>query len=109
MVAIDGQGFDKPGQVLIAATGWQQNADAKLEELGGNRVTLRNRWGREPVLCEGVPAEITLSIGPDKVKLYPLDEPGNRRPAVPVSETEGKAILTLTPEHKTVWYEVEIR
>ncbi len=109
MVAIDGQGFAKPGRILIAATGWEQNSDAKLEELGGNRVTLRNRWGREPIFCEGVPAEVFLPVGAEKVKLYPLDESGNRRAAVPVSETDGKALLTLGPKHKTVWYEVEIR
>jgi len=109
MVVLDGEGFDKSGRILIAATGWEQNTGAKLEELGGNRVTLRNRWGREPVLCEGVPAEITLPVEPEKVKFYPLDESGNRRAAVSVSGTDGKAVLHLGPEHKTVWYEVEIR
>jgi hypothetical protein len=38
-----------------------------------------------------------------------LDESGNRRAAVTVSESDGKAILALGPKHKTVWYEVEIR
>jgi len=109
ITAIDGPAIGKPGRILIAATGWQQNADAKLEELGGNRITLRNRWGREPVLCEGVPAEITLSVDAAKVRFYPLDESGNRRAASPVSEAEGKAKLTLGPRHKTVWYEVEVR
>ena len=99
LVAIDGEGFDKPGRILIAATGWQANSDAKLEELGGNRVTLRNRWGREPILCEGVPAEIVLPVAPEKVKFYPLDESGNHRPAATVSESNGKALVTLGPAH----------
>ena len=48
MVAIDGPGFDRPGRILIAATGWVQNQDAKLERLGGNRVTLGDRGARSP-------------------------------------------------------------
>jgi hypothetical protein len=109
MVAIDGKGFDKPGRILIAATGWEQNSDAKLESLGGSRVTLRDRWGREPILCEGVPAAILLPVEPDRVTFYPLDESGNRRPSAPVAGRDGKTLLTLGPQHKTVWYEVEIR
>ncbi len=109
MVAMDGQDFDQPGRILVAATGWQQNADAELEELGGNRVTLRDRWGNEPVLCEGVPAEITLPVEAAKVRFFPLDESGNRRKAAPVFEAENKAKLILGPQHVTVWYEVEIQ
>jgi len=109
MVCVDGQGFDRPGRILIAATGWVQNQDAQLERLDGDRVTLRDRWGSEPVLCEGVPAEIALPVAAERVKFYPLDESGNRRAAVACGQRDGKALLVLGPEHKTVWYEVEIR
>jgi len=37
------------------------------------------------------------------------DRPGNRRPAVPSSDHDGKAAVVLDPGHKTVWYEVEVR
>ena len=109
MVAIDGEGFDKPGRILLAATGWQENSGAKLENLGGNRVTLRDRWGREPILCEGIAAAILLPAEPERVKFYPLDESGNRRPSAPVADRDGKTLINLGPQHKTVWYEVEIR
>ena len=108
MVAIDGEGFDSPGRILVTATGWVQNQGTELEELGGDRVTLGTNWGTEPVLCEGIPAEILLPVAPDRVRFYPLDESGNRRPAVPCAEREGKASVVLDPRHKTVWYEVEI-
>jgi len=109
MTCLDAQGFDRPGRVLIAATGWVQNTESEVEELGGDRITLRDRWGSEPLLCEGIPAEILLPAAPDRVRFYPLDESGNRRAPVPVSARDGRAALALGPEHKTVWYEVEIR
>jgi hypothetical protein len=108
MTCLDGQGFDRPGRILIAATGWVQNTGAEVEDLGNNRITLRNRWGSEPVLCEGIPAEVLLPAAPDRVRFCPLDESGHRRAPVPVSARDGRTALHLGPEHKTVWYEVEI-
>jgi hypothetical protein len=109
LVAVDGDGFQRPGRLLVTATGWVQNQGMELEQLGGDRVTLGRRWGTEPVLCEGVPAEILLPVKGDRVRFYPLDESGNRRQAVPCTERDGKAVVVLAPKHKTIWYEVEIR
>ncbi len=110
MVAVEGEQLGgKPGRILIAATGAVQNTGAQLEDLGDNRVTLRNRWGTEPVLCEGIPATLVLPVAAERVRLYPLDESGNRRGAVPVAAEGGRAVVELLPRHKTLWYEVEIR
>lgn len=109
LTCIDGQGFGSPGRILIAATGNIHNKGANLRDLGGSRVTLGNQWGDEPVTCEGVPAGITLPADPARVTLYPLDESGNRREAIPVATRDGKAVLELGPKHKTLWYEAEVR
>ncbi len=109
MVAVDADSFGLPGRILIAATGLVHNTDAQLEELGGDRVTLGARWGSGPVLCEGIPATILLPARAEGVRCYPLDESGNRRPAVPVEVRDGKALVTLRGEYRTVWYEVEMR
>jgi hypothetical protein len=109
MTAIDGDGFDRPGRILVAATGWVQNRDAKLEHLGGPRITLRDQWGREPVLCEGIQASLTLPVPAERVKCYPLDEAGRRRAAISVGGCGNAAQVDLAPRHKTVWYEVVIR
>jgi hypothetical protein len=108
LVCIDGPGFDQPGRILVAATGWTQNRDAQLQDLGADRVTLGRQWGREPVLCEGVPIEIMVPAAAERVRFYPLDENGDRRDVV-ASPAKGQAVLKLTPEHQTVWYEAEIR
>ena len=109
LVALDGEGFDRPGRVLVAATGWVQNTGARLEELGGQRVTLGNRWGKEPILCEGIPAEIVLPVPPDRVTIYPLDPAGSRGRPIPPGVRDGRAAVPLGPQHKTLWYELVIR
>jgi len=109
MVAMDGARFDRPGRILIAATGWVQNQDAQLERLANDRVTLRNQWGNEPVMCEGVPGEIVLPMAAERVKFYALDESGNRRAAIGCSERDGKTVLILSGKHNTVWYEAEVQ
>jgi hypothetical protein len=48
-------------------------------------------------------------VAADRVRLYPLDESGNRRAVVECTQRDGKALLNLDPKHKTVWYEVEVR
>jgi hypothetical protein len=108
MVAVDGRDFKSPGRILIAATGWVGNQGAELEHLGGDRVTLGNRWGEGPTLCEGIPAEITLPVPPDRVRFYPLDESGNRREAAAVTPRDGGSVLPLSPRHRTHWYEAEL-
>lgn len=109
MVCLDGEGFDKPGRILIAATGLVHNSGAVLRKVGNNRFTLGNDWGKAPVMCEGVAAEIILPIGAERVRVYLLDGSGNRRGQMEVGNDNGRAKVVLGPKHKTLWYEVEIR
>jgi hypothetical protein len=109
LACMEGEGFDRPGHILVAATGMVRNKGAQLERLGGDRVTLRDHWGTEPVLCEGVPARIVLPVAAARVKVYALDESGQRRGAVEVEDQGGKTILPLDGRYRTVWYEVEVR
>jgi hypothetical protein len=101
----------KPSRLLIAATGRCINSDMKLENLGDNRITAGRNMGRAPVLCEGIPATLTLPLPPSRVTLYPLDQSGTRRTAIPAKSTDDSksSIITLSPEYQTVWYEVEIK
>ncbi len=109
LVCIDGDGFDQPGRVLVAATAVVRNTGAELERLDGDRITLGDRWGSEPVLCEGVCAEIRLPLSAQRVRYYPLDPSGARGPVIEAAEQDGQAVVKLDPKHQTVWYEIEIR
>lgn len=109
LVSIDAAAFDRPGRILIAATGLVQNQGAELQHLSGNKVTLGDRWGTEPILCEAVPCEILLPVAADRVRLFPLNESGERGEPVPVDGRDGKALLRLDPKHRTLWYEAQVK
>ncbi|WP_347243623.1 carbohydrate binding domain-containing protein [Thermogutta sp.] len=107
LTVIKGDGFDRPGRILLAATGKVQNTGWDLRK-EGDRVTVGRRWGEEPILCEGVPARIVLPVTANRVRVYALDEAGRPNGAVPV--TGGNpAVVEIGPQYKTLWYEIEIQ
>jgi hypothetical protein len=101
--------FQRPGRILLAATGLVENAGTQLEQLQDDRVTLRNHWGTEPVMCEGITADVSLPVPADKVEFYNLDEAGRRKAKIPVTAAGTKTILPLRPSAQTVWYEAVVR
>ncbi|MDR0703383.1 MAG: carbohydrate binding domain-containing protein [Planctomycetaceae bacterium] len=93
---------------LLVATGEMTNTGMKLEPLGDDKVTVGNRWGNEPVRCEGIPAEITFKTPAKTVKLWSLDESGNRKQELPVKQNDNCFTLELKPEYQTIWYEIKM-
>ncbi len=60
------------------------------------------------MLSEGIGCEIVLPYAAARVKVYALDERGDRKAAVPVSEEAGKAAFRIGENFQTLWYEIEI-
>ena len=94
-------------QLLITATGYVQNTGWGWEELGDNRVTVRDNWGTAPTLVEGIPARITLPMPASVVQAYALDERGARKAKLPVGrDSSGRAVVQIGAQYQTLWYEV---
>jgi hypothetical protein len=106
--AMDGGGFGRAGRILITATGHTENSGWGWEQ-EGNRVTVRRNWGEAPSMAEGIPATITLPARSDRVEAYVLDEQGQRRGSLPVESANGRALIAIGPQHRTLWYEAVIR
>jgi len=101
--------LDRPERMLLAATGRMINTDAELRELGNDRITLDDRWGRAPIRCEGIPAELEMPFDSTQLKVWALNGDGERRRSVPVrSAASGRCSFTIGPEYQTLWYELEI-
>ncbi len=113
LCVIEGEGFRGPARILLAATGYAQNAQANIEKLDGDRITLRRNWGTEPILCEGIPGVVTLPVPAERVNAWALDEAGNRKAQLRVSRPtiRGAQIsaVEIHPRYQTLWYEISIK
>ncbi|MBR1633379.1 MAG: carbohydrate binding domain-containing protein [Bacteroidales bacterium] len=104
----------RPGRYLLAATGLVQNTGQKIVPLDmPERISSSQEdggsFGKSPVLCEGIPATLTLKGQAGKVKCFALDPDGKVTMSVPVKDaSSGDAILEIGPQYSTVWYEIVI-
>ncbi|MDR0328939.1 MAG: carbohydrate binding domain-containing protein [Planctomycetaceae bacterium] len=90
---------------LFVITGETRNTDMVLESLEGDRITVGNRWGKPPVLCEGVAVQMLWgNVKPGQLRCWALDESGNRRVEVVVDREN----IQMGPQYKTIWYEIEV-
>lgn len=110
LTVMDGDGFTGPARILVTATGYVENTGMGWESRD-EYVTVRQRWGDEPSLAEGVPARIELPVAPARVTAYALDGAGDRREPVAVAphpDDPHRAVLEIGPAYRTLWYEIEI-
>jgi hypothetical protein len=105
LTVMEGKLASGPARLLVTATGYAENTDMKWKSARHDSVG--RDWGKAPSLVEGVGARITL---PRKaVRVWALDERGQRQGALDVKVSGGKATFTLGPERRTLWYEVELK
>jgi hypothetical protein len=107
ITAVDGDTIAEPGRVLITASGETANTGQRWKDKA--RTSVGRAWGGRPSLVEVVPAAITLPAPAAKVKAWALDERGRRAAPAPVAaDPTGRAVVSIGPPAKTLWYEVEI-
>ena len=111
LVSHDATGFDRPGRILLAATGLSHNKGAKFTfaQDGVSMSCRGDDWGKGGVVNEGVPLEVTLPVAATAVACWALDERGERKAQVAVADAGGRAKVAVGSEWKTVWYELEIK
>lgn len=97
-----------PAYVLVTATGLVENTDMGWKN--PEHTTVGRNWGVAPTLVEGIPARLVFSAPAAQVQAWALDERGQRREALPVAaEGADHAAISLGPQWRTLWYEVEVR
>lgn len=106
MTAMDGPDFKSPGRILITASGYAENTGTQWKDAAKSSVG-RN-WGKAPSVVEGISAVITLPVSASQVQAWALDERGQRGGEIKIEPSAEGALLKLGPEHKTLWYELDI-
>ena len=72
-------------------------------------ITVGNQWGTSPSFVEGINAEIILPYPKNRVKVYALDNKGERMILVETQQdtsTTSKFVISHT--YQTLWYEIEV-
>lgn len=100
LTLLDGADFKTAKRILITATGTAENTG--MQWTGDRKDSVGTQWGKAPSLVEGVAARITLPVS-TKLKAWALDDRGQRRAEVPLVD----GVLEISPEHRTLWYELE--
>ncbi len=103
LTLMEGDSFTGAAKALLVLTGSTENTDMGWNE---DHTSVGNRWGRSPSRVEVVPATVELPLPPGRVQVWPLDEQGQRITQLPVTEHEGKALVTVESSSGTLWYEV---
>ena len=103
-----GFGADGAASVLVAASGVAANEGAKIKRVSDKLVRLLDR-GHAPVCAEGIPCELTIPAPPARVKCWALGPDGERtREIAPALAGGGCSAIRLSPDYRTLWYEVSI-
>jgi hypothetical protein len=95
-------------RALITTVSAAENTGWNLRDLGEGRITLGNQWGDAPTRVAVPTATLTLPYPAARVRVWALGEDGKRARALkPTPVGNDRAAVELSPQHRTLWYEVE--
>jgi len=105
VVSLDGKPIEGSEHLLISVVGKVEN-----QEMGWNesRTSVGTNWGTGPVLAEGISAKLVLDAGARSAEAFALDGGGGRSGSVTCRAEKGALVLSIGPQHRTLWYEVVI-
>jgi hypothetical protein len=105
---LEGDKFDAAagGHAIIVATGDNENSGQVWKD--ASKTSIGSKWGGAPALVEVIPATFTLPVAAARVKVWALDERGERMSELAVNDVEGKAQFAIGNNGITLWYEVAI-
>ena len=93
-------------KLLMVLTGNVENTNMGWTD--ASHTSVSNNWGKAPTLVEVIPATIDLPFPSAATRAWVLDETGQRKTALGVSDNNGKARIVLNGATASLWYEVEV-
>jgi len=98
----------RPSRWLVTATGSAENS--AMQWKSPEHSSVGRNWGKAPSLVEGISARIIVPLSAKKARAWALDERGEHKGQLLLEPNDGgHAVLVISPQYKTVWYEVDAR
>lgn len=98
--ALDGRPIAESNRILVVAVGRVENTDMGWND---DRTSVGTRWGKPPIVAEGIGASIAL---PNGRTVQALDGTGRPKGEVPSNHKEGRLAFRIGPQYETIWYAV---
>ena len=109
----------KSAKLLLTATGccgnpgmnWRiyPNTPTSFPPPADVNITVGNQWGNAPSFVEGINADIVLPYPKNRVKVYALDNKGERIGLVETQQLSTTSTkFAISYNYQTLWYEIEI-
>jgi hypothetical protein len=98
----DGRPLGESRRMLLAAVDKAENSGLRWAE---DRRSAAKAWTGE-VQVTGVSAAIELASAADGLTVWALDGRGARTAEVPSTQADGRLSFRISPDHRTVWYEI---
>ena len=99
-----GEDFTHGGTALMVVCGEVNNTGMLWKD--ATRTSVGMNWGHAPVLAEVVPLTLTLPVAPERVRVFALDERGQRKGELTVGGTNGLAVIEISTNTATIWYQI---
>jgi len=102
VTSLDGKSLtslDESKKILVTACGRCENVGMKFSE---DRRTVGRDWGGPPVQIEAVEGSLVLPKG--RWICQALGPDGMPTIDVPISSQNGRSVLKMSPQYKTMWY-----
>lgn len=98
--------LNNPLSLLIVATGNTENSNMKWKD--ESKTSLGKDWGNSPTIIEVIPFILELPVAANRVKLWTLDEYGQRNKELPIKQNGDSSLIIVDGTTETLWYEIEI-
>jgi len=103
---VDGTTFTNKCTAVIVAAGWWENTGQVWTDT--NKTSVGTQWGHAPVLTEVVPFTLTLPVNVNRVRVWSLDERGQRKAVLSLTGTSNSTTLTVGTNAASIWYELQV-
>jgi hypothetical protein len=106
MTLVRGEAFTNDCTALVVANGWWENTGQVWTD--ASKTSIGNQWGGPPLLAEVVPFTLTLPAGTNNVRIWSLDERGQRKAALGVAGNSSFTTIIVSTNAGSLWFEIEV-
>jgi hypothetical protein len=103
LTAMDKQPIQRSKRMLLTAL---DNVENQGMTWNAERTSVSDQWGTGPAMAAVIAASVTLRTDARTATVYALDATGARGKPVPSTLKGGQLAFRISPQQRTLWYEI---